>query len=106
MRKIVYIEATEGVIEPSEVKTGNAYGNRIMITSGLREGDRIVTSGNFLVDSESRMRSTPVVSPATPQEVKPNTKQDAAVTSDPVCGMPLDSCVAKSPAGQGEARRD
>jgi len=106
MRKIVYIEATEGVIEPREVNTGNAYGNRIVITSGLREGDRVVTSGNFLVDSESRMRSTPVVSPATPKEVKPNTKQDAAVTDDPVCGMPLDSCVAKSPAGQGEARRD
>jgi len=83
MRKIVYVEASEGVFEPREVKTGNAYGNRVTITNGLREGDRIVTSGNFLVDSESRMRSTPVISSTTPQEIKPKT-ETSAISAGPI----------------------
>jgi membrane fusion protein, copper/silver efflux system len=66
MQKIVYVETEEGVFRPRKVQIGNAYGNRVTVTSGLAEGDRIVTSGNFLIDSESRMKSTPVVSSGKP----------------------------------------
>jgi Cu(I)/Ag(I) efflux system membrane fusion protein len=62
MQKIVYVQTRESVFEPRPVKIGEAYGNRVSVSSGLSEGDRIVTSGNFLVDSESRLRSTAVVS--------------------------------------------
>jgi membrane fusion protein, copper/silver efflux system len=67
MQKIVYVETAEGVFQPRKVQIGGAYGNRITVTSGLAEGDRIVTSGNFLIDSESRMKSTPVVSSGKPE---------------------------------------
>jgi len=107
MRKLVYVEASEGVFEPHEVKTGNPYGNRIMITSGLQEGDRIVTSGNFLVDSESRLRSAPVVASTAPQEVKPSAKQEATVTNQVPASYanrkPDSNPIA---AGPIEARRD
>jgi multidrug efflux pump subunit AcrA (membrane-fusion protein) len=62
MQKIVYVETREGVFEPRPVKIGEVYGSRVSVSSGLSAGDRIVTSGNFLVDSESRLRSTAVVS--------------------------------------------
>jgi len=69
MQKIVYVETEEGVFRPRKVQIGSVYGNRVTVTSGLAEGDRIVTSGNFLIDSESRMKSTPVVSSGKPGEM-------------------------------------
>jgi Cu(I)/Ag(I) efflux system membrane fusion protein len=56
-RKIVYVEPAENVFEPRTIETGMNFGDRVMITRGLADGDRVVTSGNFLLDSESRMRS-------------------------------------------------
>jgi Cu(I)/Ag(I) efflux system membrane fusion protein len=57
LRKIVYVETQEGIFEARPVEVGAAYGNRIAIAAGLREGERVVVAGNFLIDSESRMRS-------------------------------------------------
>jgi RND family efflux transporter MFP subunit len=56
--KIVYVETGDGLFEPRVVETGEAYGNRVTILQGLAEGERVVTSGTFLIDSESRMRSS------------------------------------------------
>jgi len=90
MHKIVYVETSDGVFEPRAVETGTTYGDRVTITRGLAEGERVVTSGNFLIDSESRMRSSAVVSSGVTQEVKEHSTHDIVATRDPVCGMPLD----------------
>lgn len=55
-RQTVFLDAGDGRFEPRVVKTGAQLADRIEILSGLKEGDRIVTSGTFLVDSESRLR--------------------------------------------------
>jgi Cu(I)/Ag(I) efflux system membrane fusion protein len=55
VRKIVYLERSEGVFEPREVETGWRFGDRVEIVSGLAAGDRVVASGTFLLDSESRL---------------------------------------------------
>ncbi len=55
-RQTVFLDAGDGHFEPRVVKTGVQAGDRIEILSGLKEGDRIVVSGNFLLDSESRLR--------------------------------------------------
>jgi Cu(I)/Ag(I) efflux system membrane fusion protein len=39
------------------VWTGRAFDDRIEILSGLKPGERIVTSGNFLIDSESQLKA-------------------------------------------------
>jgi membrane fusion protein, copper/silver efflux system len=39
------------------VKTGRHLGDHVEILDGLRAGERIVTSGTFLVDSESQLQS-------------------------------------------------
>ncbi len=56
LRKIVFVDRGNGFFEPREVETGWRLGDRVEITKGLTEGDQIVVSGNFLIDSESRMK--------------------------------------------------
>jgi hypothetical protein len=56
-RKTVFIDRGDGYFEPREVKTGEREGDRIQILSGLTGNERIVTSGNFLIDSESQMKA-------------------------------------------------
>jgi len=55
-RKIVFISLDEGYFEPREVVTGWRFGDRVEIVKGLAPGEKIVISGNFLIDSESRMK--------------------------------------------------
>lgn len=52
----VFVEESEGTFAPRRVETGRVSGGRIEVLSGLQTGDRIVTSGLFLLDSESRIK--------------------------------------------------
>jgi RND family efflux transporter MFP subunit len=56
-RQTVFVDRGNGYFEPRQVSTGEREGDRIQILSGLSQGDRIVTSGNFLIDSESQMKA-------------------------------------------------
>jgi RND family efflux transporter MFP subunit len=56
-RQTVFIDRGNGYFEPRQVKTGEREGDRIQILSGLSGGERVVTSGNFLIDSESQMKA-------------------------------------------------
>ncbi|HEY3380426.1 MAG TPA: efflux RND transporter periplasmic adaptor subunit [Vicinamibacterales bacterium] len=86
-RATVFVDRGNGYFEPRTVETGWRDGNRVQVLSGLTETDAIVVSGNFLLDSESRMRAaTTGVNPATSQ-------------IDPVCGMSVDPERARG-AGQ------
>ena len=67
LQKIVYVENGDGIFEARLVETGPVFGDRVTVIRGLSDGDRVVTSGNFLIDSESRMRSSAqIVSSAGP----------------------------------------
>jgi Cu(I)/Ag(I) efflux system membrane fusion protein len=96
LQKIVYVETSDGVFEPRRVEIGTAYRDRVTITRGLAEGDRVVVSGNFLIDSESRMRSSALVSSGVTEEAKQHSVQNMGSNRDPVCGMPLDAERLKS----------
>ena len=54
----VFVERSAGVFEPRSVKVGWRSGDRVEIVQGLAEGDRVVVEGTFLVNSESRLKST------------------------------------------------
>lgn len=56
-RSFVFVDLGEGRLKPQRVETGVEQGDWVEITSGLDEGDLIVSSGNFLVAAESRLRS-------------------------------------------------
>ncbi|MBF0216402.1 MAG: efflux RND transporter periplasmic adaptor subunit [Candidatus Omnitrophica bacterium] len=57
LRKIVYVSSGNDMLESREVTLGGKAGNYYEVISGLKEGDLVVTSGNFLVDSESKLKS-------------------------------------------------
>jgi hypothetical protein len=54
----VFVERSAGVFEPRRVQIGWRSGDRVEIVQGLTEGDRVVVEGTFLVDSESRLKSS------------------------------------------------
>ncbi|MBS1214039.1 MAG: efflux transporter, family, subunit, partial [Proteobacteria bacterium] len=81
-RKTVYVERSSGVFEPRLVETGWRMGDRVQITQGLEPGERIVVSGNFLIDSESRMKM--------PESSSAAAVEKAAQIKDLVCGMDVD----------------
>jgi RND family efflux transporter MFP subunit len=55
LRRIVFVDRGEGYLEPKEVVTGQQFGDRIEVLDGLQAGQKIVISGNFLIDSESQL---------------------------------------------------
>jgi membrane fusion protein, copper/silver efflux system len=55
-KQVVFLDAGDGKFEPRDVKTGAEAGGKVEILSGLKGGERIVSAGNFLIDSESRMK--------------------------------------------------
>jgi Cu(I)/Ag(I) efflux system membrane fusion protein len=55
--QVVFLDLGGGYLEPHEVRTGEKFASRVQIREGLKPGQRIVVSGNFLLDSEVRMRS-------------------------------------------------
>ncbi|MBI4905743.1 MAG: efflux RND transporter periplasmic adaptor subunit [Acidobacteria bacterium] len=57
-RKTVFVDRGNGMFEPRRVQTGERFGDRVVVLSGLQAGERIVTSGTFLLDSESQMKGT------------------------------------------------
>lgn len=58
---MVFVERRPGVFERTDVVTGWHFAPYVEIVKGLAEGERIVVSGTFLVDSESRLRHSRTV---------------------------------------------
>jgi membrane fusion protein, copper/silver efflux system len=54
-RQIAFVEQSAGVYAPREMKIGVQGKDFVEVLSGLREGEMVVTSANFLIDSESRI---------------------------------------------------
>lgn len=56
VRQMAIIDKGQGYFEPREVKVGAKVDNYYEIISGLKAGERVVTSANFLIDSESKFK--------------------------------------------------
>jgi Cu(I)/Ag(I) efflux system membrane fusion protein len=56
-RRLVFVDLGEGRLKPQEVKLGLKGEDTYEVVEGLKPGDVVVTSGNFLIAAESRIRS-------------------------------------------------
>ena len=85
----VIVVGADGRFQPVRVLTGRSSGGRVEILSGLKGGERVVTSGQFLIDSEAslsgaleRLDSTPstttVASPTSPLPVDAKPQHEAS----------------------------
>ena len=56
-RNLVFVNKGEGNLEPREVELGPRVGDDIVIAKGLKAGESVVTSANFLIDSEAQLQA-------------------------------------------------
>lgn len=56
-KQVVFLHHGGGKLEPRLIKTGVKTGEWTEVLEGLKEGEHVVTSANFLIDSESRLKS-------------------------------------------------
>lgn len=56
-RAVVIVRKDSGAFEPRDVALGADLGDTLEVASGLTEGDQVVASGQFLIDSEARLKS-------------------------------------------------
>lgn len=56
-RQVIFIHHGGGTLEWRDAKLGVQAGEWVEVLEGVREGDHIVTSANFLIDSESQLKS-------------------------------------------------
>jgi RND family efflux transporter MFP subunit len=54
-RQVVFIAKPGGYFEPREIKVEDQFDGQYAVLAGLKPGEKIVASGNFLIDSESRL---------------------------------------------------
>jgi len=57
MRRVVLVDKGEGRFEPREVKVGTRAGAYYPVLEGVSEGERVVISATFLIDSESNLKA-------------------------------------------------
>jgi Cu(I)/Ag(I) efflux system membrane fusion protein len=70
----VFVVRGAGKFEPRLITTGLASSNEIAVLEGLKEGEEVVTSAQFLIDSESKLReaTSKMLEPSTPQQPEPS----------------------------------
>lgn len=56
-RNLIFAYQGEGNIQPREVQLGPRVGDDMVVTKGVRAGDQIITSANFLIDSEAQLQA-------------------------------------------------
>src|SRR5438105_7063339 len=56
-RNLIFVYQGEGNIEPREVEFGPQVGDEIVVSKGLKAEEQIVTSANFLIDSEAQLQA-------------------------------------------------
>lgn len=56
-RSVVFVDAGDGLLEPREIQVGMRLAESWEVLGGLAAGERVLTSGNFLVDSESKLKA-------------------------------------------------
>ena len=56
-RAVAFVDRGDGYIEPREVQLGARAGDDFIVLKGLEPGDKVVTSANFLIDSESQLQA-------------------------------------------------
>jgi Cu(I)/Ag(I) efflux system membrane fusion protein len=56
-RNLVFVDEGQGRFAPREVRLGRKGASGVEVKTGLAEGERVITSANFLLDSESSLKA-------------------------------------------------
>ena len=95
-RQIAYVDHGDGYLEPREIEVGTQLDDHVVVLTGLKAGERIVSSANFLVDSESQLQA--VIGSFTPP---PPGAGVAAAMNGPARRVTIDFSTDPSPPHKG-----
>ena len=90
-KNLVFLYRGDGNIEPREVEFGPQVGDQIIVSKGIKAGEEIVTSANFLIDSEAQLQAAagafvpppPGAGQAASMNTPNQTQADVELTTDP-----------------------
>jgi Cu(I)/Ag(I) efflux system membrane fusion protein/cobalt-zinc-cadmium efflux system membrane fusion protein len=82
-RAIAFIDRGDGNLEPREIQTGLQIDDSVIILKGLKPGDHIVSSANFLVDSEAQLQAALGSFTPPQQNASPASAQSTPAGSQP-----------------------
>jgi Cu(I)/Ag(I) efflux system membrane fusion protein len=100
-RTIVYLADEKNSMHPVVVSTGREIGAETEILSGLSEGQRVVASGQFLIDSEANLKS--ILPKSSDKEQRAPGRTNTSVTTSPAPGAsPMPQMTATKP---GETKK-
>jgi multidrug efflux pump subunit AcrA (membrane-fusion protein) len=99
-RAIAFIDHGNGSLEPRTVEIGPQLDNSVVILSGLKAGERIVSSANFLVDSEAQLQAAAgAFAPPAPPTAASSTPTASASSA---VHVQIDFSTVPSPPAKGE----
>jgi membrane fusion protein, copper/silver efflux system len=75
-RQVVLIDRGEGRFEPRTVRLGAQGGDWVEVVEGVKAGEKVVTSANFLIDAESNLRTALQGFTGTAENASPPTAGD------------------------------
>jgi len=90
-KNLVFLYRGDGNIEPREVEFGPQVGDQVVVTKGVKADEQIVTSANFLIDSEAQLQAAagafvpppPGAGQAASMNTPNQTQADVELTTDP-----------------------
>ena len=90
-KNLLFVYKGEGSIEPREVELGPQVGDELVVTRGIKAQEQIVTSANFLIDSEAQLQAAagafvpppPGAGQAASMNAPPQQQANVEVTTDP-----------------------
>jgi len=86
-RAVAFVDHGNGSLEPRTVVVGSQIDDSVVVISGLKAGEKVVSSANFLVDSEAQLQAAMgAFAPATPQPAAgsaPATQVQVDLSTDP-----------------------
>jgi len=90
-KNLVFLYRGDGNIEPREVEFGPQVGDQIVVSKGVKADEQIVTSANFLIDSEAQLQAAagafvpppPGAGQAASMNTPNQTQADVELTTDP-----------------------
>ena len=92
-RAIAFVDHGNGNLEPRTIETGTQIDDSVMVLSGLKPGEKVVSSANFLVDSEAQLQAAAgAYAPIAPQP---------AAGAAPAARIQIDFSTEPSPPRQG-----
>jgi Cu(I)/Ag(I) efflux system membrane fusion protein len=105
-RQLVLVQVAEGRFEPRTVVVGERSGDVVEIREGVREGERVVVSANFLIDAESNLQSA--LNGMTAQTGKSANPGTAPPSTGPAATKPVPSAppAGRNPGTQPPAAAD